>query len=192
MRMRKKTLLWAVLAAVLVFSMTALFIFRASDKGSQTTLKITSDKADLEIKNVIYREVGGKDLKWEIRAERARYLKKEKQAHFDKVEVKLILTGGKTYVMTGDKGQLNTETKDMEISGNVVIVSGGGEKFETDYLKYSYSDRMLYTDAKVVMKAPKMQISGVGMSVSLANKNITLLSKVHARIEKKAGRDRKR
>jgi LPS export ABC transporter protein LptC len=185
MNVRKKTLLSAALVAVLVFSITVLLVFRESKKISQETiLKIISDKADLEVKNVIYREVGDDDLKWEIRAERASYMKKENKALFDKVELKIHLSQGKTYVMTGDKGRLDTDTKDMEISGNVEIVSDSGERFETDCLQYSYKEKRLHTEAKVVMKTPKMQISGVGMSLSLANKDMVLLSKVHARINK--------
>ena len=183
MNLRKKTIISAVLAAVLVFSVTALLVFRESKKvSSETVLKILSDKADLEVKNILYREVGDDDLKWEIRAERASYMKKENQALFDKVELKLHLGNGRTYLMTGDKGQLNTATRDMKISGNVGIVSDSGERFETDYLQYSYAEKRLHTGAAVVMQTPRMQIRGVGMSLSLANKDMALLSKVRARI----------
>ena len=184
MNLRKKTLLSAVLAAVLVFSLTAFLVYRESKKTSpETILKILSDKADIEVKNVIYREVGDGDLKWEIRAERASYMKKENRAFFDKVELKIHLADGKTYVMTGDKGQLNTATKDMEISGNVEIVSDSGEHFKTDFLKYTYAEKRLHTEAKVTMKKHSMQLSGVGMSLSLLDKDMALLSKVHARIK---------
>jgi LPS export ABC transporter protein LptC len=169
----------------LVSAMAALLVSRDSRKTSpETTLKILSDKADLEVKNVTYREVGDDDLKWEIKAERASYMKKENQALFDKVELKIHLADGRTYVLTGGKGQLNTATKDMNISGNVEVVSDSGEQFATDYLQYDYAEKKFHTGAKVVIKKPGIEISGTGMSLSLANKDVALLSRVHARINR--------
>lgn len=183
-RLRKKTLILAAVAVVLVFSVTALLLFRESKKISPgTILKILSDNKELEVKNVLYREVGDDDLKWELRAEKASYMKKENQALLDKVELKLHLSHGRTYVMTGDNGQLNTATKDVKISGNVRVVSDSGECFETDYLQYSHAGKMLHTGAEVVMQTPRMRIRGVGMSLSLADKDMALLSKVRARIK---------
>lgn len=185
MKLRKKTLISAVLAAALIFPVAALLVFREFKKiPPETILKILSDKPDIEVKNVLYREVGDDNLKWEIRAERASYMKKENQTLFDKVELKLHLSHGRTYVMTGDRGQLDTATKDMKISGNVKIVSGSGERFETDSLQYSYAEKRLHTGAAVVMQTPKMRIRGVGMSISLANKKMAVLSKVRARINR--------
>ncbi len=182
-RWRKKTPLSIVLAALLIFLVTAALFFWESKKVSpEAMLKILSDKADFEVKNVLYREVWGDNAKWEIRADRASYIKKENQAFFDKVEVKLYLSGGRTYVMTGDKGRLDTATKDMEITGNVGINAGSGAHFATDYLQYSYAGKRLHTEAAVVMQTPRMRISGIGMTLSLEKKDVALLSKVRARI----------
>lgn len=183
MNVRKKALISAILAAALVFSVVALLVFRELNIPPEIKLKILSDKADLEVKNVLCREVGDSNLKWEIRADKASYLKDKNHALFDKVELKLLLSDGRTYVMTGDKGQLNTATKDMKISGNVRIVSGSGERFETERLQYSYTNKSLHTNAAVMMQTPKIRIRGVGMSISLVNKNMVLLSKVHARMK---------
>jgi LPS export ABC transporter protein LptC len=188
MKLRKKTLIWAGIAAVLVLSVAATLFFRAFQKVSpETILKIMPERVDLDVRHVLYREVGDDNTKWEIRAEKASYIRKENQAFFDKVEIKLYLPDGRTFLMTGDKGQLNTATKDMEISGNVGIVAEGGERFETDSLQYSFAEKRMHTGAAVIMQTPRMQIGGVGMSLSLEHKSFTLLSKVRARIKRGSG-----
>jgi LPS export ABC transporter protein LptC len=181
-RWRKKTLVSIALAALLIVLVTAALFFWESKKVSpEAMLKILSDKADFEVKNVLYREVGDGKTKWEIRADRASYKKKENQAFFDKVELKLYMSG-RTYIMTGDKGRLDTATRDMEITGNVGINAGSGAHFATDYLQYSHAGNRLHTGAAVVMQTPRMRISGVGMTLSLENKDLALLSKVRAQI----------
>jgi LPS export ABC transporter protein LptC len=188
MKLRKKTLIWAGIAVVLVLSVAATLSFRKFQKVSpETILKIMPDRVDLDVRQILYREVGNDNSKWEVKAEKASYVKKENQAFFDKVEIKLYLPDGRTFLMTGDKGQLNTATKDIEITGNVVIVSEGGERFETDSLQYSFAEKRMHTGAAVIMQAPRLQIRGVGMSLSLEKKSFTLSSKVRARIKRGSG-----
>ena len=95
-----------------------------------------SDRVDLQVKNVRYTEVGDSGMKWEITADTARYQKKENLALFEKVKVRLVMKDGRVFVMNGDRGRLNTQSRDMEIEGNVGIVSENGDRFSTDRLRY--------------------------------------------------------
>jgi LPS export ABC transporter protein LptC len=184
MRFQKRTLIIAVLGGALVLvAVLIIFFDKFPPLSPATMLKIMSDRADLEVKNVLYREVGGDGNKWEIRAKKASYLRKQNLAYFDQVEVKLFFPDGKVMVLAAEKGQLDTTTRDMKISGNVGVTSVSGERFATDYLQYSAAGQRLYTDAAVLMETPRLQIRGVGMSLSLPNKDIVLFSKVRARIK---------
>lgn len=186
MKFQKKTIIFAGLAAVLLLSAIVIFLFKESKESvisPEKMLNITSDRTDLEVRNALYRELGEDGSKWEIRAEKASYRKMKNLAFFDKMEVKLFLSSGKNLVMTGETGQMNTDTKDMQISGNVGITSSSGERFKTDYMHYSHADKRLNTDATVLMETPRMEIKGVGMSISLKNMDVVLLSKVQARIK---------
>ncbi len=87
-----------------------------------------------------------------------------------------------TFVMTGDHGRLNTESRDMEIEGNVGIVSENGDRFATDRLRYRNADKVIETDRPVVMENEAIRVSGVGMVVSLEGKKVTILSQVRARL----------
>jgi LPS export ABC transporter protein LptC len=183
MRFQKRTLTIAGLGVVILAAVLIIFFDKFSPLSPATMLKIMSDRADLEVKNVLYREVGGDGNKWEIRAKKASYLRKQNQAYFDQVEVKLFLPDGKVILLAADKGQLDTATMDMKISGNVGVTSVSGERFATDSLQYSADEQRLHTEAAVLMETPRMQIRGVGMSLSLQNMDIVLYSRVRARIE---------
>jgi LPS export ABC transporter protein LptC len=146
-------------------------------------LKILPEHIDLQIKDIVYTEVGESNSKWEVKADTAQYIKKQNLAIFDKVQAKLTTADGKIYKMTGDKGQMLTDVKDVEIRGNVVIISDSGDRFSTDYLKYSDAEKKLYTDAPVVIENKRMKLKGVGLTIYMNTGELNLSSMVKARIK---------
>jgi LPS export ABC transporter protein LptC len=175
---RKTVLIVAILAVILsVAAIIAIGLFRSPEK---VLLKVMSDRVDLQVKNVHYTEVGDAGMTWEIKADTARYQKKENLALFDKVTVRLVMKDGRVFVMNGDRGRFNTQSRDMEIEGNVGIVSERGDRFATDRLLYRDAGKQIETDRPVVMENGSIRISGVGMIFLLDEKKVTLLSQVRA------------
>jgi LPS export ABC transporter protein LptC len=177
----------AIIIGSMVFLVLAAVVFlilRAEYSSEDNRIKILSDNIDLQVRDVLYTDVADTGLKWEIIADTAKYMKNENLAVFDNLKIKVIMQDGKTFVMTGKSGRMNTETKNIEISGNVTIVSDRGDRLTTDILKYSGSEKRFYTDSPVVMENARMQVRGTGMTLSLNDRGVSLLSKVKARIHK--------
>jgi LPS export ABC transporter protein LptC len=175
---RKAVLIVATLAVIL--SVTAILAIGLRREPEKALLKIMSDRVDLQVKNVHYIEVGDSGMKWEITADTARYRKKENLALFEKVKVRLVMKDGRVFEMNGDQGRLNTQSRDMEIEGNVGIVSENGDRISTDRLLYRNAGKRIETDRSVVMENGSVRISGVGMILALDEKKVTLLSQVRA------------
>ena len=175
---RKTVVIVAILTVIL--SVTAILMIGLRMAPGKALLKIMSDRVDLQVKNVRYTEVGDSGMKWEITADSAWYRKKENLALFEKVKVRLVMKDGRVFVMNGDRGRLNTESRDMEIEGNVGIVSENGDRISTDRLLYRNAGKQIETDRPVVMENRSVRISGVGMILTLDEKKITLLSQVRA------------
>ena len=145
-------------------------------------LKIIDDKVDLFIKDVHYTEVGESGNRLEINADSATFLKKENKARFDKVRMKLIQPDGKVYELTADRGSLQTDVKDVEIEGNVVIVSSGGDRFTTERLHYSDKEKKISTEDVVALKNPRFEVTGSGLVLLLNPERVTIGKNVKARI----------
>ena len=175
---KKKALIVAVLAALLCAAAIMMGIRRDPGKA---LLNILSDRVDLQVRNVHYTEVGDSGMKWEITADTARYQKKENMAFFDTLSVRLVTKDGKTFLMTGDRGRFNTESRDIEVEGNVGIVSEDGARFTTERLRYRNAEKVMETDRPVTMENGRVRVSGVGMILSLDKEKITILSQVRAR-----------
>lgn len=152
-------------------------------EGSNVRLKIIPENVDVQLKDVHFTEVGDPDLTWEIRADTAKFAKKENLAFFDRVTIRLIRTDGKTLTLTGNEGRIHTDTRDAEVTGSVVIVSSNGDIVETDRLQYSHADRRIFTDRKITLKNPRMVISGIGMSLTLSDEKVSLKSGVKALVK---------
>src|SRR5512137_1626566 len=149
---------------------------------ARTGLKIIDDKVDLYIKDVHYTEVGESGNRLEINADSAAFLKKENLARFERVRMKLIQPDGKVYELSADRGSLRTDLKDVEIEGNVVIVSSGGDRFTTGRLQYSDKEKKISTEDVVTLQNPRFEVTGKGMIILLKSNQVTIARNVKARV----------
>lgn len=184
MRVSKKTIIISSIIIVFVAVVIAtVTIVKINETKSKNLVKILPDNVDLQMKGFVYTEVGEGNSQWEVKAKTATYYKKQNLALFDQVQIKLTMSDGKVYLMTGDKGQMLTDKKDVEIKGNVVITSDAGDKFSTDYLKFNDAEKKFYTDAPVIMENKRMKIKGVGLTLFINNGQLNLSSMVKAKIK---------
>jgi len=194
---KKKTVI-LVGAIVVAITLGAVLYFAVGTggrpEGSDVRLKIIPENVDLQLKDVHFTETGDPELTWEIKADAARFAKKENMAFFDRVAIRLIRADGKTLTLTGREGRLHTDTRDADLTGGVVVVSSNGDIVETDRLHYSHADRRISTDRMVTLKNPQMVIRGTGLSLTLEDEKVSLRSGVQAMIRAEGrtkGRGRK-
>lgn len=183
LRDRSRTQKVMLLGGLCIVLITAGFLITQGLENrteKEGTLKILTDDADVHIKNAHYTEVADSGTVWEIDAESVSFVRKENRAYFDKVRIKLTLKDGKSYVMTGDKGILHTDTKNAELRGDVTVTSSRGWRLDTEALKYFNADQVVQADKDVKLKSPKLEIQGVGMSVYLKTEEVKLSSRVNA------------
>ncbi len=103
------------------------------------------------------------------------------------VKVQFFGDGGVTYVVTGETGDVNVNTKDVRISGNVVMISSNGYRFRTQQLYYVSQARALKTGDPVAMNGGEgkgefpLELKGVGMLANLGTNEIKILENVKSK-----------
>lgn len=184
MKLSKKTIIISSITIVsLVVFVAVLFIVRTNvNNKPKTLLKALQNSVDLQIKGFVYTEVGDAKAKLEVKAETATYDKGQNIAVLELVRIKLITSDGRVFVMKADNGRIITDKKNVEINGNVVITSNDGDRFATDYLKYSDAEKKFYTDAPVIMENKRMKITGKGLTIFMKKGELNIPSMVRARI----------
>lgn len=171
-------------AVILVAALIGLGHYWSSQPKEEQKpgLKVIDDQVDLYIKDVHYTEVGDSGNRLEINADTATFLKKENQARFERVRMKLILPDGKTYELSADRGRLRTDQKDVELEGNVVILSNRGDRFTTDRLFYVDGEKKIHTPDAVALTNPRFDVQGRGMTLLLKSEHVALTGPVKARV----------
>jgi LPS export ABC transporter protein LptC len=182
MKIKKKTLAISFVVLLVLSAVSAVLIVKGQKTVKRGLLKVMSEHVDLQVKDVVYTDVGESGEKWEVRAKEARYMKSDNLAIFDNVRATLIMADGKTMTLTGDEGRLRTDTRDIEIKGNVIAVSANGDRFLTDQLGYSREKQEVFTDKAVTMESGGIRIKGKGMVLSLRDHTVKLHSEVNAHI----------
>jgi len=182
--MKKPVLVTVALILVAVFAIL-LFLWQQGKDASKKILKVLPDHVDMQVRDVLYTDISADGSKWEIKAKTVTYVRKENVALFDQVVVKMIPSDGRVFIMTGQKGRFWTTTKDLDVTGDVVIISEQGDRITMDVLRYSDRDKILSTDSEVTLDNQTTRLKGKGMRMDINKRHVKIMSHVDALIKPK-------
>ncbi len=122
---------------------------------------------------------------WELFAEEASGSRDE-QWVLKKVKVRFYTDDESSFTVMGDVGEVNGQTKDMIIRGNVVTESSNGYYFQTTELRYEAKYKKLHSSDSVKMKGPDdqdgkgLELTGQGLEILVAESKIKILDQVES------------
>jgi LPS export ABC transporter protein LptC len=91
------------------------------------------------------------------------------------------MEGGRTVTISGNKGKVHQDSKDMELVGNVLLTSSDGYRLKTHSVSYHHSERKVTTPDLVEIEGEEIQLVGTGMFVDMEAKTIKVLNQVKTR-----------
>lgn len=124
-----------------------------------------SSQADQSLKEVHLQEdskSGG--YRWSLDAERAESLPDSGRTSLWKVTIG-VQEPDRTWTATSDEGDLLRDTKDIELRGNVVLVSNEGLRVETTVLRWNNAEGRAWTDQPVTIYKGGGVVTGFGLEV---------------------------
>jgi len=134
--------------------------------------------ADLKLDRLRYTETREGVKEWELEAASAQYFKEEGTIVFDKVKATFFGKNQETYILEGEKGRLNTQTKAIEAFDGVKLKSSNGYQMTTRSLRYEADKRELCTADPIEMSGPDGTITGIGLIVYLEQQRMKILNQV--------------
>jgi LPS export ABC transporter protein LptC len=134
--------------------------------------------ADLKLDRVHYTETREGKKEWELEAASAVYYREENTLALEKVRATFYGKNQETYVLVGEKGRYNTQTKVIEVYDGVKVDSSLGYQLRTQGLRYQADQKELSTSDPVEMKGPDMQVEGVGLVIELNRQCLRILGGV--------------
>jgi LPS export ABC transporter protein LptC len=143
----------------------------------QEVLEALPPEIDLALDNLNYTETQDGRKRWSLVADRAEYLRASNLVRLTPVQLTFFEAGAfGDLSLTADYGELQEDTRQVDIWGDVVIVGEGGERLQTESLRYQNQQRLLSSAAPIHYQAPRVELTGVGLLVDL-EKNTMLIEK---------------
>jgi LPS export ABC transporter protein LptC len=114
---------------------------------------------------------------WDLVAGAARYMDDQKRIVFDDVAITFFLKGGQEVTLKAEKGDLQTESRDLVVSGNVVI-SNPLYRLETDALSYRHASGIVRSEVPVTVSGNGLHLTGDSLLIDLTAQQAELSGKV--------------
>ncbi|HMB17087.1 MAG TPA: LPS export ABC transporter periplasmic protein LptC [Pelovirga sp.] len=165
LNVRRILALVILLAVVLV----SLVVWRHIQQTPvQEILETLPPDIDLALDHLNYTETQDGRKRWTLVADRAEYLRGNQLVRLTPVQLTFYEAGAFGDLnLTADHGELQEDTRQVDIWGDVVVVGEGGERLQTESLRYQDQQRQLSTAAPIHYQAPRMELTGVGLLVDL-------------------------
>jgi len=175
-----------LLAMLIVLSVAALVItlvINLSEDDPEELLDLLPMQVDLSLEKVHYTQTEGGRRRWTLDAESAAYQREEGLISLQNVEMVFYQAGRFAEIkMTAEEGQYNQHQGQVEVWGDVEIVTDQGERFNTERLRYEQASEQVSSEQKVRMTSPQLELSGEGFRLDLESGRMSLQRNVHARL----------
>ena len=150
--------------------------------------EIVSSQADQEIKEIHIQEEGKLGAyRWSLDAERAESFPDSGKTFLRKVTIG-VEQSNLRWKVTSDEGDLVQETRDVELRGNVVLVSSEGLRVETTILRWDNAGGRAWTEQPVTIHRSGGVVVGTGLEAR-PSEEVTL---IHGRVSASFGGEKGR
>ena len=182
--MRKAPLIILMLVVVFVAAVVGVLVRRARMPRSIPTEPVVTN-ADYRLKQIRLQEQGRDGSRWQLDAEYSETFEEQNKTTMKKVVVKVDQAGKgdrppRSWTVSGDEGDLNQETKDVVLRGNVVLVSSDGLRLETDRLNWDADEQRAWTQGPVVIYRSGAVVKGTGFESRVAEEVTNIKGRVRA------------
>jgi len=119
---------------------------------------------------------------WVLEANSARYDDKTGRMILKDLVVTFFLSDKSEINLTADEGILDTDSNDIEVSGNVVL-ENKDYKLLTERLNYIHDKRLLYSKSPATISGNSVRLRADTLSFDLNTKKLTLEGRVETTLD---------
>lgn len=135
------------------------------------------NKAQISLNKIHQTATRDGQREWSLDATKVNYITEQKLANFQDLFVTFYLKDNSEVYLTADQGILETDSKDLEARGNVVVTHGE-YKLNTEVLHYNNNDHMILSKAPVKITGNTLFLVADSMSLNLKTKTALLEGKI--------------
>jgi LPS export ABC transporter protein LptC len=172
-----------VLLAVIVTCMSVVVLvfigYRRMSTAPQMILSTVTDQADVSLGKIHQTATREGRTEWVLDAASAQLIKAENKLILAKLTMTFFLKDQREIHLTAEKGALNTESKDMQVTGNVVVQTDD-YRLNTERLDYIHSQNRIHTEVPVTVSGKTGQLQADSMNLELDTNVVAFKGNVEA------------
>lgn len=171
---------------VLVLLMVNLQARKKAQEEAEKGPRISTEGADQRLERIHFvEEKHGKKI-WELEARTIYQYQEQNLLLLEEVKVVYYAKDGRSFTLTGDRGKVYQDSKNMELTGNVLLTSTDGYRLRTQSISYRHSNKQATTPDLIEFEGEQIRLTGKGMVIDMEEKTFKVLSQ--AKTEWKGGR----
>jgi LPS export ABC transporter protein LptC len=157
-------------------------VFQQDSTVSESIPQSVEPDATLSIGKIHHTATRKGKKEWSLEAGSADYIGKTSQMVLKDLTVRFFIEDTGEITLAADKGILNTDSNDIEVSGNVVVINKQ-YKLLTERLNYANDKRVLYSTAPVTISGPAVHLKADTISFDLNTQKVTLEGSVETKLD---------
>jgi LPS export ABC transporter protein LptC len=184
MKIKKLSIILLIVILLAIGTVVAVFIgYRTVSNAPEMLMSSIKDGANLSLGKI--RQTATRDGKkeWSLEAGSAHYIENEKKAVLKDLFITYFLEGDRKAYLNADQGILNTDTNDIEFSGNVEV-RNKEYRLKTEQLNYEHKRRFIFTNNRVNISGDNAELSADSATYDLEADKIVLTGHVEAAISR--------
>ena len=184
MKIKKLSIILLIVILLAIGTVVTVFIgYRQVSNAPELLLSSIKDGANLSLGKI--RQTATRDGKkeWSLEAGSAHYIENENKAVLKDLFITYYLKDNKEVYLNADQGILNTETNDIEFSGNVVV-RNEEYKLKTEKLDYQHERRFISSEVPVHILGDDADVTANSLTYDLNANKIVLTGNVVATISR--------
>jgi LPS export ABC transporter protein LptC len=145
----------------------ALFmIYHNMAEDPKIILEVIKNEADMVFKNVEQTAIRNGINEWRLKARAAYLIESQKKMVLEKPKVEFFIENGNNVYLTAQKGVLKIDSKDILVSGNV-IVTQNNYTLKTKQIMYKHDQKQLFTQNFVKITGSRFDLTAGSMNIDL-------------------------
>ena len=184
----KKAKIAILLTIVLIVGIVLVTLWgnlreRKASEAEEKLPKISTGGADMRLEKIQFVEDKHGQKTWELEAKSVQQYQDQNIMVLEDVKVTFYAKEGQTFLLTGKKGKVYQDSKNVDLVGDVVLTSNDGYKLKTQSIAYRHSEKMVSTSDPVEIEGEQIRLTGKGMLVNIEDKTFKILSQVKTQLK---------
>ncbi len=177
---KKMSLFLLIVILSAVGMVASVFIgYRQVSNAPELLLTSIKEGANLSLGKIRQTATRNGIKEWSLEADSANYMEAENKVDLKKLSVIYFLEDNREIFLEADQGTLQTDTNDIEFSGNVVI-SNDEYQMKTEHLNYDHGRRIIICDQSIRISGQGGELTAQSAKYDLKADQIVLKGNVVA------------